>query len=137
MRSEYITIHEFYKLLRESYNSRFPQRFPINFDMTANYKTMLIGYFNNRFRDAKINNNNGRYELIGDIIDVYKKSNPPEGSLAYLISKLSDKEELSKFINNETKDLEDLDNWLSREGFVKEGVASEKLLKQKEIEILL
>lgn len=137
MRSEYITIHEFYKLLRESYTSRFPQRFPINFDMTANYKTMLIGYFNNRFRDAKINNNNGRYELIGDIIDVYKKSNPPEGSLAYLISKLSDKEELSKFINNATKDLEDLDNWLSREGFVKEGVASEKLLKQKEIEILL
>ncbi|AYK02165.1 TPA: hypothetical protein MYL17_004913 [Klebsiella pneumoniae] len=137
MRSEYITIHEFYKLLRESYISRFPQRFPINFDMTANYKTMLIGYFNNRFRDAKINNNNGRYELIGDIIDVYKKNNPPEGSLAYLISKLSDKEELSKFINNATKDLEDLDNWLSREGFVKEGVASEKLLKQKEIEILL
>ncbi|EPL3857785.1 hypothetical protein ACYBQP_28120 [Klebsiella pneumoniae] len=137
MRSEYITIHEFYKLLRESYINRFPQRFPINFDMTANYKTMLIGYFNNRFRDAKINNNNGRYELIGDIIDVYKKGNPPEDSLAYLISKLSDKEELSKFINNATKDLEDLDNWLSREGFVKEGVASEKLLKQKEIEILL
>ncbi len=132
MRSENIRINEFYKMLRDFYIARFPQRISDDIDMTANYKTMLIEYLNGEFFDAEIKVVNGTYKITGDIVDVYKESNPPEGCTAYLIAKLSEDGELDKLLSNGVKDIEDLDSWLKMEGFVKNGVASEKLIKQKE-----
>lgn len=132
MRSKNIRINEFYKMLRDFYITRFPQRISDDIDMTANYKTMLIEYLNGEFFDAEIKVVNGRYKITGDIVEVYKESNPPEGCTAYLIAKLSEEGELDKLLSNGVKDIEDLDSWLKMEGFVKNGVASEKLIKQKE-----
>ncbi|EDQ0555221.1 hypothetical protein CSP34_002283 [Salmonella enterica subsp. diarizonae] len=132
MRSKNIRINEFYKMLRDFYITRFPQRISDDIDMTANYKTMLIEYLNGEFFDAEIKVVNGKYKITGDIVEVYKESNPPEGCTAYLIAKLSEEGELDKLLSNGIKDIEDLDFWLKMEGFVKNGVASEKLIKQKE-----
>ncbi|ATI90052.1 hypothetical protein H0K13_001022 [Salmonella enterica] len=137
MRSENLRVDELYEMLREFYINRFPQRISDNFDMTVNYKTMLIEYLNGKFFNAEIKPVNGVYKITGDIVDAYKASNPPEGSTAYLIAKLSEEDELKRLLNDGVKDLEDLDFWLKIEGFVKEGVASEKLLKQKTIEIIM
>ncbi|EIS74099.1 hypothetical protein YPPY66_2883, partial [Yersinia pestis PY-66] len=53
-------------------------------------------------------------------------------STAYLIAKLSEDGELKKLLDNGVKDLEDFDFWLNMEGYVENGVASEKLITQKE-----
>jgi hypothetical protein len=132
MQSEYIRVFEFYKMLRESYINRFPQRIPENIDMTAHYKTMCIEYLNNQFMDAEIKPVNGVYKITGKIVDVYKESNPPEGSIASLIAKLSEDGEIKKLLGNAAKDLEDFDFWLNMEGYVKNGVATEKFIKQKD-----
>ncbi|EEH2842929.1 hypothetical protein GYC36_000785 [Salmonella enterica] len=132
MRSENIRVNELYKMLRDFYITYFPQRISDNIDMTANYKRMLIEYLNGEFFDAEIKAADGIYKITGDIVQVYKESNPPEGSTAYLIAKLSEDGELKKLLDNGVKDLEDFDFWLNMEGYVKNGVASEKLITQKE-----
>ncbi|HBC0036231.1 TPA: hypothetical protein JGA48_000370 [Salmonella enterica] len=132
MRSENIRVNELYKMLRDFYITCFPQRISDNIDMTANYKRMLIEYLNGEFFDAEIRAVDGIYKITGDIVQVYKESNPPEGSTAYLIAKLSEDGELKKLLDNGVKDLEDFDFWLNMEGYVKNGVASEKLITQKE-----
>ncbi|EGB6256593.1 hypothetical protein H7397_001487 [Salmonella enterica] len=132
MRSENLRVDELYEMLRDFYITRFPQRIADNIDMTAHYKTMCVEYLNNQFMDAEIKPVNGVYKITGEIVNVYKESNPPEGSIAFLIAKLSDDGEIKKLLNNAAKDLEDFDFWLNMEGYVKNGVASEKLIKQKE-----
>lgn len=132
MRNENIRVDELYKILRDFYITRFPQRIPDNIDMTANYKTALIEHLNGDFFDAEIKVVDGAYKITGDIVQIYKESNPPKGSTAYFIAKLSEEGELKKLLDNGVKDLEDFDFWLNMEGYVKDGVASEKFIKQKE-----
>ncbi|AMO49470.1 Hypothetical protein AKI40_3086 [Enterobacter sp. FY-07] len=131
MRNKYLKISELFHMMRNFYINKFPQKISDTLDMKANYTRIIIDRLNNGFMDAKIELKNGRYEVTGDIVEAYIKSNPPEGSIAYIIKELSDVNKLSQFISDATKDLEDFDSWLKIEGFVKEGLASEKLIKQK------
>ncbi|AMO49482.1 Hypothetical protein AKI40_3099 [Enterobacter sp. FY-07] len=131
MRNKYLKISELFDMMRNFYINKFPQKISDTLDMKANYTRIIIDRLNNGFMDAKIELKNGRYEVTGDIVEAYIKSNPPEGSIAYIIKELSDVNKLSQFISDATKDLEDFDSWLKIEGFVKEGLASEKLIKQK------
>ncbi|MGI8488781.1 hypothetical protein QWJ20_09615 [Pectobacterium sp. S5] len=132
MKSEYIKIAEFYKILRDYYINTFPERVSDKIDRTATFKKLVIDHLNNKFIDAKIEPVNGVYQITGSIVEAYKKSAPPEGSTAYLIAKLSESGEIKKLLASAAKDLADLDFWLGVEGYVKNGLASEKLFMQKE-----
>lgn len=127
-----ISNFDMYKIIRDAYINAFPRSIPDEIFNDDMYISLISNYLVKEKRFDEITKTDVGYELNGKQTDLYKNQNElPKYSIAYYINRLSNKEELNKYLKDTTVVLKEFRQWLISEKYIASGRLTEKFIKQE------